>query len=56
MVVAMMGGLSEIPVLKYPGTGITFTILAITMYFVERMDFMTVHDSSVGERRPLNTV
>jgi len=50
------------PILAYPGTGLTFTVMVIAMTFIGRMDFMTeegLGDSDmVGtERQPLkNTV
>jgi hypothetical protein len=49
------------PILTYPGTGCTYTVMVIAMSFVGRMDFMTSEGLSnsdlVGtERQPLNTV
>eukprot|EP00574_Skeletonema_japonicum_P006649 CAMPEP_0201713692 /NCGR_PEP_ID=MMETSP0593-20130828/441_1 /ASSEMBLY_ACC=CAM_ASM_000672 /TAXON_ID=267983 /ORGANISM="Skeletonema japonicum, Strain CCMP2506" /LENGTH=268 /DNA_ID=CAMNT_0048202869 /DNA_START=85 /DNA_END=891 /DNA_ORIENTATION=+ len=48
------------PIISYPGTGLTFTVMVIAMSFIGRMDFMTAEglgsSAMVGtERQPLKS-
>lgn len=50
------GAALQKPILSYPGTGMTFTVMVIAITFTSKMDFMTGKSAVVGtESQPLKS-